>query len=34
MPELGWHYGYAYALTMMGLTVAGLWWWFRKSGWL
>ena len=34
MPELHWHFGYAYALTMMALTGAGLWWLFRRSGWL
>jgi magnesium transporter len=34
MPELHWHYGYAYALVLMATTVLGLFWWFRKSGWL
>jgi len=34
MPELHWHYGYAYALILMATTVIGLFWWFRKSGWL
>jgi magnesium transporter len=34
MPELHWHYGYAYALILMASAVIGLFWWFRKSGWL
>jgi len=34
MPELHWRFGYAYALLLMAGTVAGLWWWFRRSGWL
>jgi magnesium transporter len=34
MPELGWRFGYAYALILMAGAVIGLWWWFRRSGWL
>ena len=34
MPELHWHYGYAYALILMATSVTLLWWWFRRSGWL
>ena len=33
MPELGWHYGYAYALLLMLAVVVGLAVYFRKSGW-
>ena len=34
MPELGWAYGYPYALALMVLSVAGLWVFFKRSGWL
>jgi magnesium transporter len=34
MPELGWAYGYPYALALMLLSVAGLWIFFKRSGWL
>jgi magnesium transporter len=34
MPELAWRFGYAYALILMAAAVVGLWWWFRRSGWL
>jgi magnesium transporter len=34
MPELGWYAGYPFALTLMVLTSAALWVWFKKSGWL
>lgn len=34
MPELHWRFGYAYALILMAGAVVGLWWWFRRSGWL
>jgi magnesium transporter len=34
MPELGWTWGYPMALGLMGATVAGLWLFFKKSGWL
>ncbi|MEX0427097.1 magnesium/cobalt transporter CorA [Nocardioides sp. DS6] len=33
MPELGWRFGYLYALLLMAASVAGLWVFFRKSGW-
>jgi magnesium transporter len=34
MPELGWRFGYLYAVLLMIVTVSGLWMWFKKSGWL
>lgn len=34
MPELHWTYGYAYALLLMVAASAGLWWFFKRSGWL
>ncbi len=34
MPELGWRFGYAFALLLMGGTVAGLLVYFRRKGWL
>ncbi|MFT4081752.1 MAG: magnesium/cobalt transporter CorA [Nocardioides sp.] len=34
MPELGWQFGYAYALLLMVGSAIGLWVWFHKSGWL
>jgi magnesium transporter len=34
MPELGWQLGYPYALALMVLSVAGLWVFFKRSGWL
>ncbi|GAA2150977.1 magnesium/cobalt transporter CorA [Nocardioides koreensis] len=34
MPELRWHLGYAFAIALMVLSSAGLWVWFKKSGWL
>ena len=34
MPELGWTYGYPYALTLMAIVAGGLWAFFKKSGWL
>ena len=33
MPELGWRFGYLYALVLMAASVVGLWIFFRKSGW-
>ena len=33
MPELGWTFGYPFALLLMVATVAGLWLLFRRSGW-
>lgn len=34
MPELHWTYGYAFALLLMVGVSAGLFAWFKKSGWL
>jgi magnesium transporter len=34
MPELGWQFGYAYALGLMVATAAALWVLFKRSGWL
>lgn len=34
MPELGWTFGYPFALLLMGSVAGGLWVWFKKSGWL
>jgi magnesium transporter len=34
MPELGWRYGYPFALGLMAFTAAGLVLFFRKKGWL
>jgi magnesium transporter len=34
MPELSWRYGYPAALGVMVLICAGLWVFFRRSGWL
>ena len=34
MPELGWRFGYAFSLLLMGGTVAGLLMYFRRKGWL
>ena len=34
MPELGWTYGYAFALALMLGVAGGLFAWFKKSGWL
>lgn len=34
MPELTWAYGYPFALALMGATAAGLYYWFRKRGWV
>ena len=34
MPELDWTYGYPFALLLMGGVAAGLFAWFKKSGWL
>jgi magnesium transporter len=34
MPELGWHYGYGYALSVMVVASAVLYRLFKKSGWL
>jgi magnesium transporter len=34
MPELGWRFGYAYALGLMVAAAGGLWWFFRRKDWL
>jgi len=34
MPELGWVFGYPFALVLMVLSSIGLWVFFKKSGWL
>lgn len=33
MPELGWSFGYPFALLLMIATVSGLWVMFKRSGW-
>ena len=34
MPELGWTYGYPFALLLMAAVAGGLWVLFKRSGWL
>ncbi|HZD02621.1 MAG TPA: magnesium/cobalt transporter CorA [Actinomycetes bacterium] len=34
MPELGWRFGYAWALGVMATAAAGLWLYFRRKQWL
>ena len=34
MPELHWHYGYVWALSIMGVTAAVMLVWFYRKGWL
>jgi magnesium transporter len=34
MPELGWHYGYFGVLGVIGLGCSGLFYSFKRSGWL
>lgn len=34
MPELGWRYGYPFALTLMALVAAGLLTYFWRKGWI
>jgi magnesium transporter len=34
MPELGWRFGYPYAIGMMALCAVGMLTWFRRKGWL
>lgn len=34
MPELGWRWGYPFALALMGLVAVGLLWYFRRKGWI
>jgi magnesium transporter len=33
MPELDWTFGYPFAIALMAATVAGLWVFFKRSGW-
>jgi magnesium transporter len=34
MPELGWEYGYPWALGLMVLLTVGGYWFFRRKDWL
>jgi magnesium transporter len=34
MPELDWVYGYPLALASMVLVSAGMWWKFKRMGWV
>ena len=34
MPELGWRFGYAWALGLMVVSGGGLWVYFKRKGWL
>ena len=34
IPELGWRYGYVWALTLMVVSATGLWVYFKRKGWL
>ena len=34
MPELGWAFGYPFALGLMVLSAVAPYWWFRHRGWL
>jgi len=34
MPELHWTFGYPMALLLMVVCSGGLWWFFKRSGWL
>ena len=34
MPELGWGYGYIFALALMAVTTGAMLWYFRARGWL
>ena len=34
IPELGWHYGYAWALALMVVSASSLWVYFKRKGWL
>ena len=34
MPELGWRFGYPFALGMMAVVAVGLLFFFRRKGWL
>jgi hypothetical protein len=34
MPELAWVGGYPFALGLMAVVTIGIFWWFRRRGWL
>jgi len=34
MPELGWTYGYPFALLLMAVSAGGLLWYFYRNGWM
>ena len=34
MPELGWRYGYGWAVGLMVMSATGLWLYFKRKGWL
>jgi magnesium transporter len=34
MPELGWKYGYLFALGLMAVVAAGQMWFFWRRGWI
>jgi magnesium transporter len=34
MPELGWRFGYAWAVGLMVLGAGGMWVYFKRKGWL
>jgi len=34
MPELNWRYGYPFALALMVLSLLGLFWYYRRKGWI
>lgn len=34
MPELGWSFGYVYALMLMAFSAGGFLWYFKRKGWL
>jgi magnesium transporter len=34
MPELGWRYGYLFALALMAVSAAGIVWLLRRNGWI
>jgi magnesium transporter len=34
MPELHWAFGYPFALGLMAVVAAGLWWFFRRRRWM
>jgi CorA-like Mg2+ transporter protein len=34
IPELGWRFGYAWALALMVVSATGLWVYFKRKDWL